>query len=84
MATGSLTNVALLLAVYPEVKDVLKEIVIMGGAIGSGNTSPSAEFNIQVCKCPPHAWFPVVCLVGVRVRLPLARICALAPSRAID
>jgi hypothetical protein len=48
VATGSLTNVALLLAVYPEVKDLLKEIVIMGGAIGSGNTSPSAEFNIQV------------------------------------
>ena len=42
----ALTNVALLLKLYPEVKDKLKQIVLMGGAIGVGNISPVAEFNI--------------------------------------
>jgi inosine-uridine nucleoside N-ribohydrolase len=42
--TGPLTNVALLLARYPEVP--LERIVLMGGAIGEGNVTPAAEFNI--------------------------------------
>jgi inosine-uridine nucleoside N-ribohydrolase len=41
---GPLTNVALLLARYPEVR--AKRIVLMGGAIGLGNVIPAAEFNI--------------------------------------
>lgn len=48
IATGALTNVALLLRVYPEVAADLREIVLMGGALGRGNTGPVAEFNIQV------------------------------------
>jgi non-specific riboncleoside hydrolase len=48
VATGSLTNVALLLIVFPEVKAKLSQIVLMGGAMGIGNTGPVAEFNIQV------------------------------------
>ena len=47
IATGALTNVALLLSVYPEIAEDLREIVIMGGALGRGNTGPVAEFNIQ-------------------------------------
>src|SRR4051794_12350199 len=44
VATGPLTNVALALALHP---DALPErVVIMGGAIGEGNVSPAAEFNI--------------------------------------
>ncbi|OLL23868.1 hypothetical protein NEOLI_003699 [Neolecta irregularis DAH-3] len=35
-ATGPVTNVAHLISVYPEVADHLREVVIMGGAIGSG------------------------------------------------
>ena len=31
MATGCLTNVALLITLYPEVKEMIEEIVIMGG-----------------------------------------------------
>lgn len=50
IATGPLTNVALLLLVYPEVLEHLNSIHIMGGAIGAGNTSPCAEWNIQ---CDP-------------------------------
>lgn len=48
IATGPLTNVALLLLLYPEVKHLIKTITIMGGAIGAGNVSASAEFNIFV------------------------------------
>jgi inosine-uridine nucleoside N-ribohydrolase len=48
VATGPLTNVALFLARYPELETRLERIVIMGGAIGQGNTTPAAEFNIWV------------------------------------
>eukprot|EP00051_Salpingoeca_urceolata_P031499 m.11824 g.11824 ORF g.11824 m.11824 type:complete len:339 (-) comp4105_c0_seq2:141-1157(-) len=48
VATGSLTNVALLLTVFPEVKEHLSSITLMGGALGVGNTGPVAEFNIQI------------------------------------
>jgi inosine-uridine nucleoside N-ribohydrolase len=48
VATGPLTNVALLLARYPEVESKLERIVLMGGAIGEGNVTPAAEFNIWV------------------------------------
>ncbi|HYB28189.1 MAG TPA: nucleoside hydrolase [Solirubrobacteraceae bacterium] len=48
IATGPLTNVALLLARYPELESQLERIVLMGGAIGEGNTTPAAEFNIWV------------------------------------
>jgi inosine-uridine nucleoside N-ribohydrolase len=46
--TGPLTNVALLLARYPELESKLERIVLMGGAIGEGNVTPAAEFNIWV------------------------------------
>jgi len=46
IATGCLTNVALLLTIYPEIKSKIHQIVIMGGAIGMGNMTPDAEFNI--------------------------------------
>jgi inosine-uridine nucleoside N-ribohydrolase len=42
--TGPLTNVALLLAVHPDARP--RRIVLMGGAIGEGNVTPAAEFNI--------------------------------------
>lgn len=48
VATGRLTNVALLLHMFPEVTHKLDKIVLMGGSVGGyGNTSPAAEFNIQ-------------------------------------
>lgn len=48
VAIGPLTNIANLLMTYPEVKDKIKRLVIMGGAIFGGNDSPAAEFNIYV------------------------------------
>ena len=47
ICTGALTNVALLVSLYPEVVPRL-EVVLMGGAMGIGNTGPVMEFNIQV------------------------------------
>jgi len=44
VATGPLTNVALLLERHPHVRP--DRIVLMGGAIGLGNVTPAAEFNI--------------------------------------
>lgn len=48
VATGPLTNIGLFLLSYPHLKDRIKEIVIMGGAMVGGNWSPGAEFNILV------------------------------------
>lgn len=50
--TGPLTNIAELLIKYPEVKNHIKSIVLMGGSMGHGNVSPAAEFNIL---CDPEA-----------------------------
>ena len=44
--TGPLTNIALLLARYPELAGRIARIVLMGGAVGEGNVTPAAEFNI--------------------------------------
>ncbi|KRO05030.1 ribonucleoside hydrolase RihC [Levilactobacillus parabrevis] len=44
--TGSYTNIALLFSEYPEVKSHIKEIVAMGGALGKGNMTSAAEFNV--------------------------------------
>ncbi|HEX3807389.1 MAG TPA: nucleoside hydrolase [Gaiellaceae bacterium] len=44
VATGPLTNVGLLFATYADARP--DRIVLMGGAIGEGNRTPAAEFNI--------------------------------------
>jgi len=44
--TGPLTNIGLFLARHPEVAARVERIVLMGGAIGEGNVTPAAEFNI--------------------------------------
>jgi inosine-uridine nucleoside N-ribohydrolase len=45
---GPLTNVALLLAGHPKAARRIDRTVLMGGAIGEGNMTPSAEFNVWV------------------------------------
>ena len=46
VATGPLTNIALLLARYPQAGSQIERLVIMGGSVGEGNVTPAAEFNI--------------------------------------
>jgi purine nucleosidase len=49
---GPLTNVALAIVKEPSIVPRLARIVLMGGAIGLGNATAAAEFNIHV---DPHA-----------------------------
>lgn len=44
--TGPLTNIALLLRSFPDVKERIDGIVLMGGSSQGGNVTPHAEFNI--------------------------------------
>ena len=48
VATGPITNVAVLLRDRPDVADRIREIVWMGGSTGRGNVTPYAEFNAWV------------------------------------
>ncbi|MBF8290230.1 MAG: nuc hydro protein, partial [Chloroflexi bacterium] len=43
---GPLTNIALLLRLHPGLADRIAHLSIMGGSIGEGNKTVSAEFNI--------------------------------------
>lgn len=52
VALGPLTNIALLIQTFPDLKDHIESILIMGGGIDKGNVTAFAEFNIYV---DPHA-----------------------------
>jgi purine nucleosidase len=52
LATGPLTNIALLLRLHPEITPKIKEISWMGGSTARGNVTPYAEFN---CWVDPEA-----------------------------
>ena len=47
VALGPLTNIATLFRVYPNIVSSIEQLVIMGGAIGPGNITSTAEFNIR-------------------------------------
>ena len=57
VAIGPLTNVALFLARYPELAAKLERVVLMGGAVGEGNVTPAAEFNIWADPEAAHVVF---------------------------
>lgn len=52
VALGPLTNIALLLKGYPELKEKIECISLMGGGLKGGNTTIAGEFNFYV---DPHA-----------------------------
>ncbi|MDY7947812.1 ribosylpyrimidine nucleosidase [Escherichia coli] len=43
---GPLSNIAVAMRMQPAILPKIREIVLMGGAYGTGNFTPSAEFNI--------------------------------------
>ncbi|QJY46925.1 nucleoside hydrolase [Pseudonocardia broussonetiae] len=61
---GPLTNVALLLAVHPELAPRIGRIVWMGGSLGAGNVTGAAEFNAH---CDPEAAHRVLTQADVPV-----------------
>lgn len=66
--TGPLTNIALAARLEPRIVERVKEVVLMGGAYGTGNWTASAEFNIIVDPEAAHIVFneqwPIV-MVGL-------------------
>jgi len=46
VATGPLTNIALAVRREPRLAEWVRELVIMGGSAGRGNTTPAAEYNM--------------------------------------
>ena len=75
VATGPLTNMADVVESLPRLHHMIREIVIMGGAVDLGNWTPAAEFNIWV---DPHAAdivFRAGCVPGAeRTGIPLTMI----------
>jgi pyrimidine-specific ribonucleoside hydrolase len=63
---GPLTNIALLLAVHPELAPRIGRIIWMGGSLGAGNTSGVAEFNAH---CDPEAAHRVLTQADVPVTM---------------
>ncbi len=52
MTIGPMTNLALALRLYPGLSGKIAQVITMGGAMGMGNRTPSAEYNIFA---DPHA-----------------------------
>jgi len=48
VCVGPSTNLALLITLFPEVKQHISKVVLMAGSIGIGNMSPAAEWNVLV------------------------------------
>jgi inosine-uridine nucleoside N-ribohydrolase len=70
LATGPLSNIALLLMEHPDACKLIRQIVFMGGSIDGGNTSPVAEFNIhedaEAARIVFHSGIPLT-MVGLDV-----------------
>lgn len=65
-----LTNIALALLHEPELNRRIPRIVLMGGAVGAGNTTASAEFNIladpEAARIVFNAGIPIT-MIGLEV-----------------
>ncbi|WP_430592336.1 nucleoside hydrolase [Humidisolicoccus flavus] len=55
--TGALTNIALAVRKEPRIVELVKEVVLMGGAMRGGNYSASAEYNIAIDPEAAHIVF---------------------------
>ena len=92
---GPLTNVALAIVKNPAILANVREIVAMGGAIGTGNVTASAEFNIFADPHAAHVVFEAgapLTMIGLDVthraiatapRLEAIRALGTAPAAAV-
>lgn len=63
VAVGPLTDIALAMILEPRFKTAVRQIVAMGGSMGMGNATPSAEFNIYADPEAAH----IVCSSGAPI-----------------
>ena len=54
---GPMTNLAMAMRLEPRIVSHIKKVVLMGGSIDHGNTSPAAEFNIMCDAEAAHIVF---------------------------
>ncbi len=54
---GPLSNIGMALRMEPRIAKKIRRIVLMGGAVGIGNATPSAEFNIFADPEAAHVVF---------------------------
>ena len=79
VAVGSLTNIAVFLMLYPNLKERIYEIVIMGGSLSGGNVNSVVEANIFQ---DPHA-AKIVFDSGCKITafgLDVTRNCLISPK----
>jgi purine nucleosidase len=55
--TGALTNIACALIMEPRIKEKIEKFIVMGGSIGLGNITPSAEYNFYTDPQAAYALF---------------------------
>jgi inosine-uridine nucleoside N-ribohydrolase len=70
VATGPLTNLAVAMRREPRIVPHIQQIVLMGGALGLGNVTPAAEFNIFVDPEAAHVVFTCgrpITMIGLEV-----------------
>ena len=69
LAIGPLTNLAIAVMKYPQLPKLVKNLVIMGGAAGSGNFGVYSEYNIaqdpHACEIVLQAGFPNFTMVDL-------------------
>ena len=69
IAIGPLTNLAIAVMKYPQLPKLVKKLVIMGGAAGSGNFGVYSEYNIaqdpHACEIVLQAGFPDFTMVDL-------------------
>jgi pyrimidine-specific ribonucleoside hydrolase len=73
---GPMTNIALLLALHPELKPKIGRIVAMGGGAKGGNTTAAAEFNVWSDPEAAHRVLAEEDVPTVLVPLDLTHRCA--------
>ena len=54
---GPMTNLAIAMKLEPKIIKRIKQVILMGGSIDHGNTSPAAEFNIMCDAEAAHVVF---------------------------
>lgn len=73
LTLGPMTNLASALLKYPDLAKKIHSVVSMGGAIGVGNVTPAAEFNIYADPDAAKIVFESgihVTMVGLNVTIP--------------